>query len=151
MTQSNRTADVKALLSELGENPSFLSTGGRALVTIPNTQNFFLDDSVRGRVRGTATDLFNEICVTASPRALAHRLRILAPKLPVVVELSRIHKGVRQITLTNPSPCYAECLIPQPNFVGQIPRSAPDSPVALCGHTKWPPEAGKGVCPTDRP
>ena len=49
---------------------------------------------------GTATDLFNEICVTASPRALSQRLRILAPALPVKVEFHRIHKGHRQITMT---------------------------------------------------
>jgi len=94
---------------------------------------------------GTATDLFNEICVTVSPRALSHRLRVLAPSLAVAVEFHRIHKGVRQITLTNPSPCYAECLTPE--FVGQTPRSARDPLVALPGPATHQPEAEAGQTP----
>ena len=50
---------------------------------------------------GTATDLLNEICVTLSPRALSHRLHLLAKTLALhgtALKFERKHDGVRQIT-----------------------------------------------------
>jgi len=95
---------------------------------------------------GTATDLLNEICVTLSPRALSHRLRILAPTLPVSVEFHRIHKGIRQITITKvlrppaptdpPAPPQHTAPTTENPKVGQTPRSAADPPVGPRPHTE---------------
>jgi energy-coupling factor transporter ATP-binding protein EcfA2 len=52
---------------------------------------------------GCATDLFNEICVTASPRALSQRLRLISAALATAginVEFHRVHGGIRKITIS---------------------------------------------------
>jgi hypothetical protein len=56
---------------------------------------------------GCATDLFNEICVTASPRALSQRLRLIAAALAgagINIEFHRVHGGIRKITMTKTGP-----------------------------------------------
>ena len=107
---------------------------------------------------GTATDLLNKICVTLTPRALSHRLHVLARTLALhgtTVKFERKHNGVRQITLVancmrapeadsaHPAtPINKEFVIPAdspPNIPlpSSIPLKVHRSPCTMDGSCSW--------------
>jgi hypothetical protein len=99
---------------------------------------------------GCATDLFNEICVTASPRALSQRLRLITAALATAginVEFHRVHGGIRKITISKScdrSPDRPRASKPGCSAVQQLPTPSSEDvdgcssaldPSAICVKT----------------